>query len=105
MKRRQTDPAAALELAFIFLTDTFIRLKVINTRERIKSSTVNTPEKQVGCVYPFMQPTTFTDNNSVFFMFSGKRVSNSQAFHDHGDDDDDIHIQRFGKFWDKMTTS
>lgn len=40
-----------------------------------QSSTVNISENSL--CYPFMQPTTFTDNN-VCFMFSGKRKQQSK---------------------------
>lgn len=53
----------------------FLFCEVINTWGRIKVVQLNISENSL--CYPFMQPTTFTDNN-VCFMFSGKRKQQSK---------------------------
>lgn len=62
----------------MFFCDPHLRIKVVQL----------TLQRTVWC-YPFMQPTSFTDN-MVYFLLEIKATVQS-LFHD------DVHIQQFGK--------
>lgn len=74
-KKTKNIPKVKLKVHF------FLFSKVINTRGRSKVVTVKTLQRTTLC-FPFMQPTTFTDDDvcvSVFFKCFLEKESNSPS--------------------------